>query len=63
MAMRRKQLFAALARNAVSPAVYYRLPHDQVVSLGVFKFQPVMASVCRRRSRKPIPVGRPQAQM
>jgi KUP system potassium uptake protein len=39
MAMWRKQLFAALRRNAVSPAVYYRLPHDQVVSLdGAYKF-------------------------
>jgi K+ transporter len=37
--MWRKQLLAALRRNAVSPAVYYRLPHDQVVSLDDdFKF-------------------------
>ena len=38
MPMWRKQLFAALARNAASPAVYFALPHDRVISLdGVFK--------------------------
>ncbi|MDX6562208.1 MAG: hypothetical protein QOD65_2022, partial [Gaiellales bacterium] len=29
----RKHLFVALARNAASPAVYFRLPRDQVISL------------------------------
>jgi KUP system potassium uptake protein len=33
MAMWRKHLFVALARNAASPAVYFRLPRDQVISL------------------------------
>jgi KUP system potassium uptake protein len=38
MAMWRKQLFAALARNAASPSVYFGLPHAQVVSIdGVFE--------------------------
>jgi KUP system potassium uptake protein len=38
MAMWRKQLFAALARNAANPSVYFGLPHAQVVSIdGVFE--------------------------
>jgi KUP system potassium uptake protein len=34
MALWRKQLFSALARNASSPAEYFQLPEDQVVGLG-----------------------------
>jgi KUP system potassium uptake protein len=34
MALWRKRLFSALARNASSPAEYFRLPADQVVALG-----------------------------
>jgi KUP system potassium uptake protein len=34
MAFWRKRLFSALARNATSPADYFRLPPDQVVALG-----------------------------
>jgi KUP system potassium uptake protein len=34
MAMWRKRLFSALARNASSPAEYFRLPADRVVALG-----------------------------
>jgi KUP system potassium uptake protein len=34
MTMWRKRLFSALARNASSPAEYFRLPDDQVVALG-----------------------------
>jgi len=34
MAMWRKQLFSALARNASSPSEYFQLPDDQVVALG-----------------------------
>jgi KUP system potassium uptake protein len=30
----RKRLFAALARNASSPAEYFGLPDDQVIALG-----------------------------
>ena len=34
MAMWRKRLFSALARNASSPTEYFQLPDDQVVALG-----------------------------
>jgi KUP system potassium uptake protein len=34
MAMWRKQLFSALARNASSPTEYFQLPDDHVVALG-----------------------------
>jgi KUP system potassium uptake protein len=34
MALWRKKLFSALARNAASPAEYFQLPDDCVVSLG-----------------------------
>jgi KUP system potassium uptake protein len=34
MAMWRKRLFSALARNASSPTEYFRLPDDQVVNVG-----------------------------
>jgi KUP system potassium uptake protein len=34
MARWRKHLFSALARNASSPIEYFRLPDDQVVSIG-----------------------------
>jgi KUP system potassium uptake protein len=34
MAFWRKRLFSALARNASSPAEYFRLPADRVVLLG-----------------------------
>jgi KUP system potassium uptake protein len=34
MAMWRKRLFTVMARNAASRSVYFRLPDDQVVSLG-----------------------------
>jgi KUP system potassium uptake protein len=34
MAFWRKRVFSALARNASSPADYFRLPPDQVVALG-----------------------------
>jgi KUP system potassium uptake protein len=38
MALWRKRLFAALARNAASPSVYFGLPHDAVISIdGVFE--------------------------
>jgi KUP system potassium uptake protein len=34
MAMWRKKLFVALSRNAASPAEYFRLPEDRVISLA-----------------------------
>lgn len=34
MAMWRKKLFVAIGRNAASPAEYFRLPEDRVISLA-----------------------------
>ena len=34
MAMWRKKLFVTLSRNAASPAEYFRLPEDRVISLA-----------------------------